>query len=134
MSGPDRTSLPTEVLRRKAAIFEDLTGVLHDRMRVRRQRQASGAAALFVACGAVLALILSPSTSDAPSDAARPPSVDIATHADPTADGRFAWITTLDESPALERLDDDRLDAELRAAGFSGGFARTEEGVVVASR
>ncbi len=130
MTTPDRDPLTPDVIRRKAAIFNDLTGVLDERIRARRNRQATAAASLFGVATLAVALLL---TRTAPNPSATPaPPTPIAS--DPFADPRFTIVHALAEAPPLERISDDELATELQAAGFKGGFARTNTGVFIASR
>lgn len=130
MTTPNRDPLAPEVLRRKAAIFDDLTGVLEERIRAGRNRQATMAASLLGVAMLTIALLLI-RTAPQPAAPSAPPTP-IAS--DPFADPRFTVVHTLAEAPPLERINDDELATELQAAGFRGGFARTNTGVFIASR
>lgn len=130
MTTHDRDPLAEAVLRRKEAIFDDLTGVLNERIRARRNRQATAAASLLGVAMVAVALLL-PRTRPQPSATPAPPTP-IAS--DPFADPRFTIVRALAEAPPLERINDDELATELQAAGFKGGFARTTTGVFIASR
>ncbi|MFO0829003.1 MAG: hypothetical protein U0572_12760 [Phycisphaerales bacterium] len=131
MTERDREPLAPEVLRRKVAIFGDLTGILEARVRARRSRRATVAASILGAVLLVLAATISrvgPQAARHEPLAHRPPSTD------PLDDPRFTIVHAIADAPNIDYIDDDELVAELRAAGFRGGFARADRQVFVATR
>lgn len=132
MTERKREPLGPDVLRRKAAIFDELTSVLEDRAHARRARRATTAASILGAVLLVLTATLARTSSPPPPAPA--PIVEHVAPGDPFADPRITIVRAVADARPVESIDDDELIAELRAAGFRGGFARAEHHVFLVSR